>query len=114
MSDVGVSFQSLPIWYTPNAMGSDGQCVEADQPLSFEWNEQNTGGQDANYTDDVYIDGNYATSISATLSAGATDARRATIDGGTPAGQHTAVIIINTGDAVAEGFTQQTINLCAQ
>src|SRR5579859_3134422 len=114
MSDVGVSFQSLPIWYTPNAMGSDSQCVEADQPLTFEWNEQNTGAQDASYNDDVYVDGGHSTSVSATLSAGAIDARRATIDGGVAAGQHTAVIVIATGDAVAEGFTQQTITICAQ
>lgn len=114
MSDVGVYFQSLPIWYTPGAMGADGQCIEADQPLTFEWNEQNTGGQDASYTDDVSVDGSPATSLSLTLSAGTTDARRVTIDSGVAAGQHTAVIVVNTGDAVAEGFTQQTINLCAQ
>jgi hypothetical protein len=114
MNDVGVYFQSLPIWYTPGAMGSDSQCVEAGQPLTFEWNEQHTGTQDASYTDDVSIDGNVSGSLSLTLSAGATEARRVTIESGVPAGQHSAVIVIATGDAVAEGFTQQTIDLCAQ
>jgi hypothetical protein len=114
MSDVGVYFQSLPIWYTPHAMGSDLQCVEADQPLTFEWNEQNTGGQDASYTDTVYIDGTVSASLSLMLSAGSTDARRVTIDSGVSAGQHTAVVVITTGDAIAEGYTQQTISLCGQ
>jgi hypothetical protein len=114
MSDVGVYFQSLPVWYTPSVMGSDSQCVEADQPLTFEWNEQNTGPADASYSDTVSVDGTFSTSLSLTLSAGATDARRVTLDSGVAAGQHTAVIVITTGDAVAEGFTQQTINLCSQ
>ena len=114
MSDAGVYFQSLPFWYTPNVMGSDIQCVEADQPLTFEWNEQNTGAEDASYTDAVTIDGTFVTSLSLTLSTGATDARRVTIESGVAAGQHTAVIVITSGDAVAEGFTQQTINICSQ
>jgi hypothetical protein len=114
MSDVGVYFQSLPVWYTPSVMGSDTQCVEADEPLTFEWNEQNTGAQDASYTDTVTIDGTLSASLPLALSAGATDARQVTIDIGVVAGQHTAVIVIAAGDAVAEGYTQQTINLCSQ
>jgi hypothetical protein len=114
MSDVGVYFQSLPVWYTPSVMGSDTQCVEADEPLTFEWNEQNTGAQDASYTDTVTIDGTLSASLPLALSAGATDARQVTIDSGVVAGQHTAVIVIAAGDAVAEGYTQQTINLCSQ
>jgi hypothetical protein len=82
--------------------------------LTFEWNEQNTGAQDASYTDTVSIDGTPSASLSLTLSAGATDARQVTIDSGISPGQHSAVIVITTGDAVAEGFTQQTINLCSQ
>ncbi len=114
MSDVGVYFQSLPTWYTPGAMGYDGQCIEAGQPLTFEWNEQNTGPQDVSYTDFVSIDGSVSASVSLTLAAGSIEARRVTIDGGVTGGGHTAVIVISTGEAVAEGFTQQTIDLCAQ
>jgi hypothetical protein len=114
MSDVGVYFQSLATCYTPGAMGSGGQCVEAGQPLTFEWNEQNTGTQDVSYTDFVSIDGTVSASLSLTLSPGSVESRRVSIDSGVIGGGHTAVIIISSGDAAAEGFTQQTIDFCAQ
>lgn len=110
---VGVYFQTLPIWWTPYAMSSDG-CVEANQPLTFQWNEQNTGDADASYGDDIYLDGNYLETISLSLAHGATEEREYTISAGADAGDHTVVIVINTGDAVAEGFTQQTVQFCTQ
>jgi hypothetical protein len=115
MSDgVGVYFQSLPIWYTPNAMGSDTQCIEANARLGLEWNEQNTGQSDASYTDEVYVDGTLVNSVAESLPVGAVQQRAYSIDSGLSAGSHTVLIVINTGDAVAEGYTQQTLNLCAE
>jgi hypothetical protein len=107
-------FGNPPIYYTRYASGP-GEAVEANQPLTFRWTEQNSGVDSGAYYDTVSIASGASQDLQLDgLAASAAATREVTFSDGLPAGTYDVTITIHANAPIAPAFTQQLLTITVQ